>query len=195
MDNLTHTLTGVMLARAGLNRLTPRGMLVAVDRGQYPGYRCRQYGRRCRDLLPVSPVDHACHCFRSVDGMRRCADCGSDFPAAASLASSLAGSVGRSGEPSAPGLYESVRHPIVLAVFCRLARLGCHARDRYLDLGDSAPGLLWPMLSGLVSSEIGAKKNPGRGMAITALVLLALIRWWPDPAAPARHRNPPIANL
>ena len=36
MDNLTHTLTGLMLARAGLSRLTPRGMWVAVIAANIP---------------------------------------------------------------------------------------------------------------------------------------------------------------
>ena len=34
-------------------------------------------------------------------------------------------------------------------------------------------GVCWPMLSSLVSSEIGAMRSKGRGMAVTALVLLA----------------------
>ena len=36
MDNLTHTLTGVLLARAGLNRLTPRATWIAVTAANLP---------------------------------------------------------------------------------------------------------------------------------------------------------------
>lgn len=36
MDNLTHTLTGVLLARAGLNRLTPRATWISVTAANLP---------------------------------------------------------------------------------------------------------------------------------------------------------------
>jgi hypothetical protein len=35
-------------------------------------------------------------------------------------------------------------------------------------------GVVWPMLSGLVGSEIGAKGSAGKGAAITALIAVAL---------------------
>ena len=38
MDNLTHTLTGVLLARAGLNRLTPRAMLIVIIAANVPDF-------------------------------------------------------------------------------------------------------------------------------------------------------------
>src|SRR4029079_15846272 len=112
-----------------------------------------------------------------------------------SLASSLAGSYGRSGEPSALRLYESLRHPIVLAVFCRLARLGCHARDRYLDLGDSAPRSALADAIRIGELRDWGEKEPRARNGDHRACLTSLIRWWPAPAAPARRRNPPIANL
>jgi membrane-bound metal-dependent hydrolase YbcI (DUF457 family) len=36
MDNLTHTLTGVLLVRAGLGRLTPRSTWIAVTAANLP---------------------------------------------------------------------------------------------------------------------------------------------------------------
>ena len=36
MDNLTHTLTGVLLARAGLSRLTPRAVWIAAIAANIP---------------------------------------------------------------------------------------------------------------------------------------------------------------
>src|SRR5437773_8924320 len=36
MDNLTHSLTGLMLSRAGLNRLSPRGTLILMLAANMP---------------------------------------------------------------------------------------------------------------------------------------------------------------
>ena len=36
MDNLTHTLTGLMLSRAGLNRLSPHASVIAMVAANFP---------------------------------------------------------------------------------------------------------------------------------------------------------------
>ena len=83
MDNLTHTLTGVMLARAGLDRLTPRAMCDCGDCGQYSRHRCRQYRSAVR---PTTFTYHrwATHslAFAPVDGDGAGAGCRSDLSTA-----------------------------------------------------------------------------------------------------------------
>ena len=49
MDNLTHSLTGLMLSRAGLNRFYPRATLVLVIAANIPDIDIR--GDRARPAL------------------------------------------------------------------------------------------------------------------------------------------------
>ena len=174
MDNLTHTLTGVMLARAGLNRLAPRGLWIAAMAANIPDVDALsivggtetyfRYHRWITHALVFAPL-MACVAVLFVAAIFR-----QRLPwVRAWLVAMVA---------IASHLLLDATNPYGIRLFLPFspdwpALDATHVIDIWI-WAILLLGLLWPMLSGLVSSEIGAKKNPGRGMAIVALMLLAL---------------------
>jgi inner membrane protein len=173
MDNLTHTLTGVMLARAGLNRLTPRGMWLAVIAANIP------------DVDVVSIIGGTETYFRYHRWITHAIV---SAPLMSCIAVLVVAAISRQRLPWFRAWLVAM---VALASHLLLDSTNPYGIRLFLPFSADWPGLdvthvidiwiwaillsglLWPMLSGLVSSEIGAKKNTGRGMAITALFLLA----------------------
>jgi inner membrane protein len=174
MDNLTHTLTGVMLARAGLDRLSPRATAIALLAANMP------------DADAVSALGGATVYFT--------------YHRWATHAVLLAPIVAILPVLAVAILFRQ-RLPWFRAWLVSLAAVASHLLLDFtnpygirllLPFSDAWPalnithvidiwiwailliGFVWPLLSGLVGSEIGAKRTLGRGMAIAALSLLAL---------------------
>ena len=174
MDNLTHTLTGVLLARAGLSRLSPRATWIAALAANIP------------DVDAVSVAGGAGTYFM----YHRWATHAVLFvPVMAALAVLVI------------ALLFRTRLPWFKAWIVAFAAVSSHLLldftnpygiRLWLPFSDAWPALnitnvidiwiwafllcavFWPMLSGLVGSEIGAKAKPGRGAAIAGLVAVAL---------------------
>jgi inner membrane protein len=174
MENLTHTLTGVMLARAGLGRLTPRGMAVAIIAANIP------------DLDAVSIVGGTETYFRYHRWLTHAIV---SAPVMAILAVLLTAAIFRQ---KLPWLRAWLVALVAVASHLLLDSTNPYGIRLLAPFSADWPGLdsthvidiwiwailligfFWPMLSGLVSSEIGARKNAGRGTAIATLLFLAL---------------------
>ena len=173
MDNLTHTLTGVMLSRAGLDRLTPRAGLVAAIAANIPDidavtiaagtetyfryHRGFTHSLLCAPFIAVLPVLAVAAIFRTRLPWVR-----------AWLLSFLA---------VLSHLLLDFTNPYGIRLFLPFSDAwpgldSTHVIDIWI-WAILLAGVCWPMLSSLVSSEIGAMRSKGRGMAVTALVLLA----------------------
>jgi hypothetical protein len=61
MDNLTHTLTGLLLSRTGLNRHYARSGFAADDRGQHTGHRYRRGFAGIVRVFRAASRHHALH--------------------------------------------------------------------------------------------------------------------------------------
>jgi inner membrane protein len=174
MDNLTHTLTGVMLARAGLNRLAPRGMALAIIAANIPDIDAIsiaggagtyfQYHRWLTHAIVSAPIMALLAVLLVTAIFRQRLPWIRAWLAALLAVAShlLLDSTNPYGirllapfSPDWPGLDST--HVIDIWIWAILLM-----------------GFFWPMLSGLVSSEIGARKNAGRGTAIAVLVFLTL---------------------
>jgi len=172
MDNLTHTLTGLMLCRAGLNRFYSRPGLVLMIAANAPdidvtwsfrgtiGYiehhRAITHSIAFMPVLAFLPVLIACLALRSTRGWK----------AAWAL--------------SVIGIASHLLLDWTNAYGIRLL-LPFSARWLQLDLNNIFDFWIWgvlllaafgPMLAKLVSSEIGAAAGSGRGLAIFALCFL-----------------------
>ena len=174
MDNLTHSLTGVLLARAGLDRLSPRATLIAVLAANIPDF-------DAITILGGSDVYFMHH--RWVTHALLFAPLVAIVPVLAIAA------IFRQALPWFRAWLISL---LVIGSHLLLDFTNPYGIRLFLPFSDDWPalnfthvidvwiwailliGCLWPMLSGLVGSEIGAKRSRGRGMAITALCLLAL---------------------
>ena len=173
MDNLTHTLTGLMLSRAGLDRLTPRAGLVAAIAANIPDmdavtiaagtetyfryHRGFTHSLLCAPFIAVLPVLAVAAIFRTRLPWVR-----------AWLLSFLA---------VLSHLLLDFTNPYGIRLFLPFSDAwpgldSTHVIDIWI-WAILLTGVCWPMLSSLVSSEIGAMRSKGRGMAVTALVLLA----------------------
>ena len=198
MDNLTHSLTGVLLARAGLDRLSPRATC-----GSRFWRRTFQTLTRSA-LLGGSDVYFMHHrwathalLFAPLVAILPVLASGCDLPAGLALVSSMADLPCGVGEPSAARLHEPIWNPPVV---CRFPTLGRRLNFTHvIDIWIWAIlliGCLWPMLSGLVGSEIGAKGDrAGRGMAIAALCRLLSMTRAATSCIGARSRHWRVARV
>jgi inner membrane protein len=174
MDNLTHTLTGVMLARAGLDRLTTRGLALVVIAANAP------------DIDAVSIVagtDTYFHYHRWATHSLAFA------PVLAILPVLAVAAITRTRLPWFRAWLVSL---IAILSHLSLDFTNPYGIRLWLPFSGAWPsldithvidiwiwailllGFFWPILSGLVSSEIGAKRPKGQAMAIAALCALTL---------------------
>ena len=174
MDNLTHTLTGVMLARAGLDRLTPRALALAVIAANMP------------DIDAVSILAGAANYFHYH---RWATHSLALAPVLAMVPVLVVATITRTRLP-----WFRAWFVCLVSVFSHLLLdfTNPYGIRLWLPFSDAWPsldithvidiwiwsilliGFLWPLLSGLVSSEIGARRHKGRSTAVAALFLLAL---------------------
>lgn len=174
MDNLTHTLVGVLLARAGLNKLTPRGTLLAAIAANAP------------DFDAISLVGGVSTYFAYHRWMTHAIVA---IPLVAVLPVLIVAAIGRQKLPWIRAWLVSMT---AICSHLLLDLTNPYGIRLFLPWSESWPalditnvvdlwiwailliGVLWPVLSGLVSSEIGAKRSVGRGLAIAALILVAI---------------------
>jgi inner membrane protein len=169
MDNLTHSLTGLLLSRAGLNRFHPRADLLLIIAANIP------------DIDIVTLVRGPLFYFEQHRGITHSI---AALPAMALLSVLFVCAIGRSmrGWLAAWGIASLgvASHLLLDWTNTYGIRLFLPFSSRWLHLdlinlfdliiwGALLLGWLAPMLSRLVSSEIGASAGPGRGMAIFAL--------------------------
>lgn len=177
MDNLTHSLTGVLLARAGLNRLVPRATILAVIAVNLPdldivtalrGSLCYLANHRgfshalfWLPLVALAPLPLWWLLARSqgvkpIDWLK------------AYLVSAVA----------------LLSHLVLdwMNVYGIRLKLPFSGEWLHLDLLNIIDVWVWaillictlgPVLGRLVESEMGARRGAGRGMAITGLLLVA----------------------
>jgi inner membrane protein len=183
MENLTHTLTGLMLSRAGLNRWCPLATPILLLASNAPDI----------DIVyrlggSLTYLDHhreISHAFVSI-------------PIFAVL---IALGVRYGGRRPLPLLRAVLTAGIGILVHLLLDWTNTYGVRMLLpfsgawlrlDITNIVDLWIWavlalavagPLLSHLVSSEIGARKGTGRGAAIFALT------------APARCRHPGVASL
>ncbi len=173
MDNLTHTLLGLTLSRAGIGRNLPRAgllLVIAVNVADIDvvcaaagslnylnWHRGITHSLIAVPLLAVLPVLAA----RLWTGR--------GFPWLRAYLVSLA------GVATHPLLdWSNVYGVRLLAPFSEQWFRGdlVHVFDIWMWAVLSV-AVAWPWLAGLVGSEIGARSEPGRGLAIVALCLVA----------------------
>jgi inner membrane protein len=174
MDNVTHTLAGLALGRAGLDRLAPRAGLILALAANAPDldvlawlagplaylswHRGLTHGLLGIPLMAILPVLIARAVARGP------------IPWTRSYLLSLAGAA------TNPLLDWTNMYGVrLLAPFSPHWFHGdfVHMFDLWIWAG-LALVLVWPWLARLVGSEIGAKTAPGRGLAITVLCLLTV---------------------
>ena len=169
MDNLTHSLTGLMLSRAGLNRFYPRATLLLIVAANIP------------DIDFVSIVRGPLYYFEQHRGITHSI---AAAPVMAFLSVLVACAVGRTmrGWLAAWGLaLAGVASHLLLdwtnTYGIRLL-FPFSSQWFHLDLINLFDLLVWavlllgwlgPMMGKLVSGEIGAQAGTGRGLAIFAL--------------------------
>ncbi|MEZ5400640.1 MAG: metal-dependent hydrolase [Bryobacteraceae bacterium] len=182
MDNLTHTLTGIMLSRAGLGRWSPRASVLMALAANVPDI----------DVLWGIPFGTAAY----LDVHRGFSHGVATIPLMAALPVALVGLWRR--PPNFPWLRAWTLAIVAVASHLLLdltniygIRLGSPFSQTWyrLDWTNVVDpwiwavlllGVVWPMLAGLVSSEIGAKSKAGPGIARFALAFLILYeggRW------------------
>jgi inner membrane protein len=169
MDNLTHSLTGLMLSRAGLNRFYPRATLVLIVSANIP------------DIDVVTIVRGPLYYFEQHRGITHSI---AALPVMALLSALVACAFGRTmrGWLAAWGLaIIGVASHLLLDwtnIYGIRLLFPFSAQWFHLDLINLFDLLIWavlllgwfgPLMGKLVSSEIGAKSGAGRGMAIFAL--------------------------
>ncbi|HYP05878.1 MAG TPA: metal-dependent hydrolase [Bryobacteraceae bacterium] len=174
MDNLTHTLTGVLLARAGLGKLSPRATWIAALAANIPDI----------DVVSLAggPTAYllyhrwATHAIVFV-------------PLMAILPVLIVAALFRAKLPWFKAWLVSL---VAVASHLLLDFTNPYGIRLWLPFSDDWPslditnvvdlwiwvillvGCFWPLLSGLVGSEIGSKAKPGQGTAIAALIAIAL---------------------
>ncbi|MBI4873414.1 MAG: metal-dependent hydrolase [Acidobacteria bacterium] len=174
MDNLTHTLTGFALSRAGFNRVVPRASLILILAANAPDidaaaaaggslsylnwHRGLTHGPLGILLVAILPVLVARLAARGP------------IPWLRSYLLALAGAV------TNPLLdWTNIYGVRLLAPFSEK-----WFRGDFINVVDVwiwavlSLVVVWPWLSRLVSAEIGARPTPGRGLAIAALCFVAL---------------------
>jgi len=169
MDNLTHSLTGLLLSRAGLNRFYPRATLVLIVSANIPDI----------DVLAIArgPLYY----FEQHRGITHSL---AALPVMALLSALVGCAFGRTmrGWLAAWGLaIIGVASHLLLDwtnIYGIRLLFPFSSHWFHLDLINLFDLLIWavlllgwlaPMMGRLVSSEIGATSGTGRGMAIFAL--------------------------
>lgn len=173
MDNPTHTLTGVLLARSGLNRLTPKAVWIAAIAANIP------------DIDVVSLVSGPGAYLAYHRGLTHAIV---SIPVMALLPVGIVAAIFRQ---KLPWIRAWLLSMIAVVSHLLLDYTNPYGIRLLLPWSDGWPalditnvvdlwiwailliGVVWPLLSGLVSSEIGARRSPGQGIAITALLLFA----------------------
>lgn len=177
MDNLTHSLTGLLLARSGLNRLAPRATALAIIAANLP------------DLDIVSAVNGSLCYLANHRGFTHALFWA---PLVALGALPLWWLLARKqslGARQWAGAYLVALAAVLshlgldyLNVYGIRLQLPFAAAWPHLDLVNIIDIWLWaillicalgPLLARLVYSEIGARGGTGRGMAIVGLVLMS----------------------
>lgn len=182
MDNLTHSLTGLMLSRAGLNRLHPHAGWILFFASNAP------------DCDVISAIGGASTYFVYHRWLTHALVA---VPVVAILPVVFARLLFRRKPFDWKWAY--LLSLIGVAGHLLLDFTNAYGIRLLLPFSDAWPALditsvvdlwiwglllmatLWPMLSRLVGSEIGSKAKPGRGWAIAALVLLSFYecgRWF-----------------
>jgi inner membrane protein len=170
MDNLTHTLTGLALSRAGLNRICPRPLIVLLLAANIP------------DVDVITAVGGRLVYFANHRGITHAIPF---LPAMAAIPVLIAMLFARSWKgwlgayvASCIGVASHLLLDWTNAYGVRLLLPFSNTWFR-ADLNNIVDLWIWavlllaalaPLLGGLVSSEIGAKPGKGRGVAIFALV-------------------------
>jgi inner membrane protein len=169
MDNLTHSLTGLMLSRAGLNRFYPRADLLLIIAANSPDSDIVTIVRG-----PLYYFEHHRGITHSIAAM----------PVMALLSVLIVCAIYRTmrGWVAAWGIaIIGVASHLLLDwtnVYGIRLFLPFSARWLHLDLINLFDLIIWavlllgwlgPLMARLVTSEIGAKAGTGRGMAIFAL--------------------------
>ncbi|MBV8897485.1 MAG: metal-dependent hydrolase [Acidobacteriaceae bacterium] len=174
MDNVTHTLTGLALARAGLNRLSPHATALLILSANVPD---------C-DIVMVSrgPLAY----FEAHRGYTHSL---LGLPFLALLSALVIAAIFRQKLPWAKawllGAIGVASHLLLDWTNSYGTRLLLPFSSRWfhLDITSLYDGwimaalvlaAIWPVFSRLVSHEIGSKDRPGRGMATFALLFFAL---------------------
>ena len=173
MDNLTHSLTGLMLSRAGLGRGVPRGTLLLVLAANAPDVDVISavggagtyfhYHRWYTHALPAIPLIALLPVL-----IVRLLERGKAFPWL---------------RASVVSLIATLTHPLMDFTNAYGIRILLPWSDEWpgLDCTNVFDVWIWlvlllgvvgPMLSRLVSEEIGARKTSGRGFAIFALAFI-----------------------
>ena len=169
MDNLTHSLTGLMLSRAGLNRFYPRATLLLIVSANIP------------DIDFVAIVGGPLYYFEQHRGITHSI---AAMPVMAFFSVLVACAVGRTmrgwAVAWAIGMVGVASHLLLDWTNTYGIRLLFPFSSQWfhLDLISLFDLLVWavlllgwlgPMVGKLVSGEIGAKPTSGRGLAIFAL--------------------------
>jgi inner membrane protein len=173
LDNLTHTLTGLMLARAGVGRRVPRAGLLLMLAANAPdvdvvswfggSLAYLEYHRWFTHSLVAMPLMAAL-----AAGIARLFTRGRPFPWLAALVAAMIG-VASHLLLDWTNVY-GVR--LLLPFSASWFRLDItHIVDLWIWL-ILVGAVIAPALGRLVSSEIGAKPGTGRGWAIAALLLV-----------------------
>ena len=195
MDNLTHTLTGLALSRAGLNRWHPRAAVLLMLSANAP------------DSDIVAASRGSLSYFEAHRGITHAI---ASAPVMALLCVLLVGAFSRSlrGWKAAWGLcLIGVASHLLLdwtnTYGIRLL-LPFSARWLHLDLNNLVDLWIWgvlllawvgPWLARLVSSEMGAPAGSGRALAHVRFVVHRGVRFWTVAGASARDRNSELARV
>jgi inner membrane protein len=171
MDNLSHSLTGLALARAGLNRLTPRAALLLLLSANLPDI----------DIVSLGKSQ-----FAYLEAHRGLTHSLVALPVLAAACVMLVAAIHRQRLPwlrawlvccigVASHLLLDSTNSYGIRLLIPFSRRWSHLDINSLTDGPILVALavaaVWPWLSGLVSGEIGdAKKSAGRGIAIAALL-------------------------
>ncbi len=193
MDNLTHSLTGLMLSRTGLNRWYPRADLVLIVAANIPDI----------DILAIArgPLYY----FEQHRGITHSF---AALPVMAFLPVLLACAIGRTmrGWAAAWGIsiIGVLSHLLLDLTNTYGVRLLYPFSSQWfhLDLNNLFELLIWavlllgwlgPLMGKLVNSEIGAKSGIRPRHGDIRSVVLPDLRFRPIPLASARHRNLELA--
>jgi inner membrane protein len=174
MDNVTHTLTGLALARSGLNRLSPRATLlllisanapdidiVALARGPLNYFEAHRGYTHSLICLPVLAA--VCVVVGAVLGWRRLPWITAWLLCCIGVASHLL-----------LDWTNSYGIRLLLPFSSRWLHLDLNGLYDIWILVILAFAAMWPLFSGLVSREIGARSSKGRSSAIAALSFFLL---------------------
>lgn len=174
MDNLTHSLTGLMLSRAGLNRFYPRATVLLIVAANIP------------DIDFVAMVRGPLYYFEQHRGITHSIAAAPVMALLAALATCAIGRTMRGwGVAWGLALIGVASHLLLdwTNVYGIRLLFPFSSQWFHLDLINLFDLLVWavlllgwvaPLLGKLVSGEIGAQAGTGRGLAIFALSFFLL---------------------